>query len=416
MGVSKQYGMKKAIYILASLFTAAAVSSCTVTDDLGDFGYEKGEFAADGDYRDGVGGEGAGDPSDPSGSGNSQAGRVTAGEWNDLDHWTFWSALMTGEDYSEMSKYWGFWTNNRVAFRVSDKEGKPLAGVKISLERNDAAIWSTRTDNRGFADAWIGLSQKEECDPEKLVVVVNGVRWDGGAPVISTWNSQGEAQINEIVLDQKSSVSQKADIAFIVDATGSMGDEIAFLKDDLMDILKKAESLQNGVTFRTAALFYRDVDDEYLTRISNFTTDFSTTTAFISKQDANGGGDYPEAVHTALEEGVQKLSWDEGAKTRIAFMLLDAPAHHEDGVLESLHELIPAYAKMGIKLIPIAASGVDKNTEFMLRFFAVATGGTYVFITNDSGIGNDHIEATVGEYEVEALNALIVRLIKKYTD
>jgi hypothetical protein len=74
------------------------------------------------------------------------------------------------------------------------------------------------------------------------------------------------------------------------------------------------------------------------------------------------------------------------------------------------------YAKKGIKIIPVAASGVDKNTEFMLRFFAIATSGTYVFLTNDSGIGGDHIQASVGEYEVEQLNDLIVRLIDKYLE
>ena len=59
---------------------------------------------------------------------------------------------------------------------------------------------------------------------------------------------------------------------------------------------------------------------------------------------------------------------------------------------------------------------MDKNTEFMLRFFSIPTGGTYVFITNDSGVGNDHIAATVGEYQVEHLNDLMVRLINKYTE
>ena len=67
-------------------------------------------------------------------------------------------------------------------------------------------------------------------------------------------------------------------------------------------------------------------------------------------------------------------------------------------------------------MIPVAASGVDKNTEFMLRFFAVTTGGTYVFITNDSVVGNDHIAASVGKYEVEQLNRLIIRLIDYYTE
>ena len=64
----------------------------------------------------------------------------------------------------------------------------------------------------------------------------------------------------------------------------------------------------------------------------------------------------------------------------------------------------------------MAASGVDKNTEFMLRFFAIATGGTYVFLTNHSGVGLDHIAASVGDYEVEPLNSLIVRLIGEYTE
>jgi len=45
----------------------------------------------------------------------------------------------------------------------------------------------------------------------------------------------------------------------------------------------------------------------------------------------------------------------------------------------------------------------------------MATNGTYVFITDDSGIGEDHIEATVGDYEIKTLNDLIVRLITKYT-
>ena len=52
----------------------------------------------------------------------------------------------------------------------------------------------------------------------------------------------------------------------------------------------------------------------------------------------------------------------------------------------------------------------------MLRFFAITTGGTYVFITDDSGVGNSHIKASVGHYEVEQLNDLIIRLINYYTE
>lgn len=51
-----------------------------------------------------------------------------------------------------------------------------------------------------------------------------------------------------------------------------------------------------------------------------------------------------------------------------------------------------------------------------MRFLASATGGTYVFLTDDSGIGNDHLEPAVGEYEVKPLNDLLVEVIRRYTE
>ena len=53
-------------------------------------------------------------------------------------------------------------------------------------------------------------------------------------------------------------------------------------------------------------------------------------------------------------------------------------------------------------------------TEFLLRFLNIVTGGTYVFITNDSGIGGSHIEPTIGAYDVEYLNDLMVRVINGF--
>ena len=74
------------------------------------------------------------------------------------------------------------------------------------------------------------------------------------------------------------------------------------------------------------------------------------------------------------------------------------------------------YAKNGIKLIPVAASGIDKDTESLLRFLDIVTGGTYVFLTDDSGIGYPHTEASVGDHEVEKIADLMLRLIKKYVE
>jgi len=386
------------------LLAGITLTACSVGDDGADDGSFRGPY----DFATAEGEAGAG-------GGNSMAGIVTAGEWNDLQHWPFWSQLMLGSEYADKSDYWQFYTNNRIAVQVSDKSGRLLAGIPVKLMRGNATVWQTKTDNHGMANCWMGLFQKEQANARILQLSIDGQLMDS-QPVVCQWDSISQAvAVNRFMIDTPSTtVLAQADIAFVVDATGSMGDEINFLKSDLVDIINKAQTVNPEITMRTAALFYRDEGDEYLTRHSGFTTQLDETAKFVSEQKADGGNDYPEAVHTALERMLQDLAWEPQARTRMAFMLLDAPAHHETDVIRSLQQSIESCAKQGIRLIPVAASGVDKNTEFMLRFFAIATGGTYVFLTNDSGVGNDHIAATVGDYEVENLNNLIIRLIGYY--
>ena len=167
----------------------------------------------------------------------------------------------------------------------------------------------------------------------------------------------------------------------------------------------------------TGSVFYRDQGDLYLTRLSPFTSDISSTMAFIKEQWAEGGGDTPEAVHTALDVALKQLQWHNDAYAKMAFLLLDAPAHKDhEGVIESLQASITAFAANGIKIIPVFCSSGEKECEFMCRQFAILTGGTYVFLTDDSGVGGDHVTPTVGDYQIEHLNNLIYRLIIKYTE
>ena len=140
------------------------------------------------------------------------------------------------------------------------------------------------------------------------------------------------------------------------------------------------------------------------------------TTRARADQSAGGGGDYPEAVEEGLANGVFEHEWSERATSRILILLLDAPPPPDQAVLESLHETTRAAAALGIRVIPIAASGVNQSTEFLLRSIDIATGGTYTFVTDDSGIGNPHLEPTVGAYNVEYLNDMLVRLITSSPD
>ncbi len=346
-----------------------------------------------------------------SGGGNGQgnnAGIVTAGEWNDLNNWQFWNDLINGQDFAKMPSYWGIYANNRISLRLNNN-GAIVSDAKIELKKGDEVVWETRTDNKGAAELWIGLSDKVnsiDLSAYDLYVENNAINNE------LRWIADG---VIELDVNINSTASKRVELAFIVDATGSMGDEIEFLKDDLKDVIQKVKNNKPSLNIYTSTVFYRDEGDDYLVKKSGFTSDINITEKFISEQQAGGGGDFPEAVHTALKTAVNELQWSVNSRTRIAFLILDAPPHYTTKIVAEIHKQIKLAAQKGIKLIPITASGIDKETEFLMRYTSIITNGTYVFITGDSGVGNQHLEASVGEYEVELLNDLMVRLINKYT-
>jgi hypothetical protein len=362
---------------------------------------------------DGIGGEYSGGTS--SGTSDSTqhdsipAGQITAGEWNDLVNWDFWLNLGQIRAFDSAKENWNFYPQNRYSILVKDQNNNPLVDCEVWLRnKNSDAIWKTRTDNEGKAELWLNLNGQNEEDPSVAVSY-------GGQQVVVVDPVQMAMGVNEVTIHAEESVERNADILFVVDATGSMGDEIEYLKSELLDVTRRVKEENSALDLRTGAVFYRDEGDEYVTKVSPFSSSLFQTVQFIGGQHADGGGDYEEAVHTALNIAVTQLSWNEHARARLLFLVLDAPAHHTDAIVDDLNVIIKKAAEKGIKIIPVSASGVNKDTEFLFRFFAIATNGTYIFITNDSGIGGEHIEATVGDYEVELLNDLIVRVINQYT-
>ncbi|MFC2427175.1 MAG: hypothetical protein ACFNQE_06040 [Capnocytophaga leadbetteri] len=337
-----------------------------------------------------------------------QGGLVTAGEWNDLDNWDFYQKTLMKEPFKGFPDDWQMYTNHRIAVALTAKN-KPAANATVTLFRNDTPIWTAKTDNLGRAELWVGAFQKEkELNTALLRLKVNE-QWVSTAAI-------SETQVNRIALDETlPSPTNQVQIAFMVDATGSMGDELEFLKMDLKKVINEVQKTNTQLKISTATVFYRDEGDEYVVKHSPFTEDINQTTEFISQQRADGGGDFPEAVDKALVQ-LNQLQWQPEARTRIAFLVLDAPPHNKPAVINSIQYSVKTAAASGIKLIPVVASGIDKTTEFLMRFIAMYTNGTYVFITDHSGIGNKHLEPSVGEYQVEKLSDLMVRLIKKYSE
>ena len=343
------------------------------------------------------------------GSGVPTGGLITAGEWNDLENWDFWINLLETSEHREMEEVWTIDPSRRIAVELIGLNEVPVRDAQIKLMNGAELIWEAQTDKEGSAELFIDpYSLTSSYNLSELNLTINNDISKNNLLAVN----EGVNTYNLNVLGNTN--SRGAEISFIVDATGSMGDELEFLKDELYDVINRVQSDHSDKLILTSSVFYRDETDEYVTKTSDWSADVAHTVDFIKEQSAGGGGDFPEAVHSALDEAINKLVWSKTSTTKISFLLLDAPPHGEEQVLDNLRSSITNAAAQGIKIIPIVASGIDKQTEFLMRFMSVLTNGTYVFITDDSGIGNAHLEPTVGDYEVEFLNDLMVRLISEY--
>lgn len=329
---------------------------------------------------------------------------LTAGEVNDFTKWKRWSDYSEGE-FKEHSAFWGMFPVNRYTVQLIDKNGNAAVNERVYLLSKYGAdtIFRAVSDNTGKAELWASFLDKNKGE-EYIIADAKGNKVKRPTTF--------ENGINFIEVDRQCMNSKSVDIAFVVDATGSMGDEIEFLKLELEDVINRATKKYADLDLYTASVFYRDKGDEYLTRHSGFSDNVLKALNFIKLQKAGGGGDFPEALDVAMEVALDSLNWNAESRTRLLFLLLDAPSH-ETGK-RKLQQVIFKAAAMGVRIIPIGCSGIDKSTEFLMRSMALATNGSYAFLTDHSGVGNSHIEPTTDKYDVEILNSLMERLIDQF--
>lgn len=334
-----------------------------------------------------------------------QSGQLTAGEINDLEKWDAWLKALKSADNRRIQEDWQFGLEQKIDVHVKNSQSKPLNNINVAIYNSmNVLIMNGRSDFNGNVTLFKDLSFKSDADYYTLQIVKDG-------KVIGKKISKNQSKM-EFVIDEQMQNTNNIDVMFTIDATGSMGDEIDYLKSELKDIIRRLDKSIDQK--RVALTFYRDHGDEYLVRDFDFTTNIDEAKEFLSQQSAGGGGDYEEAVEEALKVSMSK-SWQMDSKSKLLFLLLDAPPHYNQENVDIIKKQIKIAQEKGIKIIPIVASGANKNVEFLMRYFSVSTNGTYVFLTDDSGIGNSHIKPTTDDFKVEKLNDLIVRLIEKYS-
>lgn len=184
-------------------------------------------------------------------------------------------------------------------------------------------------------------------------------------------------------------LDQPLDLAFIMDTTGSMGAYIQSAKNNIEAIVNEIiQTSQSRV--RLALIEYRDhqpQDQTFVTKVHDFTESVEEMKYWLEQAQAQGGGDFPEAVADGLYN-VTKLAWNVES-TKVAVLISDAPPHgldptsdinYKNGCPEGHDpmQVVRAIAKLGVTLYSV---GVEPSINPYSDFFAALayiTGGQYV--------------------------------------
>jgi hypothetical protein len=202
------------------------------------------------------------------------------------------------------------------------------------------------------------------------------------------------------------------DAVLVLDTTGSMGDELSYLTAEFANVWGEIAAKYPGANQRWALVLYRDTPDtdpgdDYVVRTFDFTTSAQDYATVLAQQSAGNGGDYPESPERGLAQ-LPALSWRTDASVaKIAFWVGDAPQH--DYRAADMKQAILGVRSAGVHVYPVSASGTNDLLELTMRSAAELTGGRYMFLTDDSGVGDPHKIPEIPCYTVTKLAKALVR-------
>jgi hypothetical protein len=295
---------------------------------------------------------------------------------------------------------------NPVLVQLRGPSGTPAPGVRITLREPGASD--------PFYDGYSGVDGAVTVFPAALGqsrlrrIEMRAFSATGGATATARLRTGDTRQA--VTLPFESDWSPDfLDLAFVVDTTGSMGDELAWLAKEIGQITRNAASAAPGVDIRYGLVVYKAPADPYVIKNYGFTRNLREFTRWIESERASGGAGGPEVVAEALNAAVG-LDWRRGKGERLLFQIGDEPPLASKSA--TYLEAAQTAAASGIQVFGLGASGVEAHLEYLMRQGAVLTNGRYLFLTDDSGVGLGHAEPTISCYRVTRLNDLMVRVLR----
>jgi Mg-chelatase subunit ChlD len=296
-----------------------------------------------------------------------------------------------------------FDATGRIVASVTREDGGPAARAEVTLAPAGGAPAATlRTTADGTARFYPSLH---------------------GAPSAGAYDVTAGGQTTGVVAGGAVTLTVDAapratpvalDVLFLLDATGSMGDEIDRLKTTIDAVAAQLDAFEARPDVRFGMTLYRDEGDVFVTSTYDFTADVGAFRTALAAVVADGGGDYPEALDEGLADALAVPSWrDPAATVQLVFLVADAPPHVDRQVAVPYTASLAAAVGRGIKVFPVASSESDDQAEAVFRQMAAATGARFVFLAGgaDGAATGAHTDIATTDYEELPLDALVVRLV-----
>ncbi len=299
--------------------------------------------------------------------------------------------------------------SRRVRFRVVDARGRSVNDAAIDVAGARERVGRGRSHMDGGWD-WFPSLRRGGVEGAMTVRATSG---DLAASVDFTLPARGDMAetITVRLPGDVDSATRVLDLGFLIDVTGSMGDELRYVNREVSHIVDRIEATAPHVRVRVGAVFYRDREDAQTIDHIQFTTDTQSFAADMQRVTAMGGGDYPEDMNRGLDAAFHDLSWSDGNADRILVVIADAPPQRYNDEQFTWHEAIDTAAQRGVRIVPVAASGADRTVEYLFRAMGAATSTPYVYLTDDSGVGAPHLAADTDHVTVERFADLLVRFV-----
>ncbi len=261
----------------------------------------------------------------------------------------------------------------RILLRARDERGKPLGNAEVRVYGGAGGELARGLTYPDGSFLFFPIEHGEENRYRARVSFGQAAR--------EVWfERDGRREVAlDFALSRPAAQSVPLDILFILDTTGSMGEEIQRLRTTIELINLNLSSLSSRPAVRFGLVLYRDRGDEYVTQTVPFTADLDSFQASLNRLEAFGGGDDPEDLQAALEAAM-RLSWNRGG-VRLAFVITDAAPHLDYGQSYTYADAARDARAKGIKIFGVGTGGLDLAGEYVLRQVAQYTAAKYIFLT-----------------------------------